>query len=608
TWLKDLGTIILFAIPVGRAGKVIKKGAERVLVGTVEKVSTSLTKAGAKMFKRISGHLTEKGVSQKVIAVFSRSAEKLERRAALEGLKEADITLFNAIKNKLESLKNVKKIMKVAGVATTSALVAAWIDSVNEKYIPQPGNLVLKRPYKDLDTESINTATKPVLLDKPGLTSDIKGHVNFYLASPCSANITIKEDWAKCEQYGYDALEGTVYCNSSIWTELAFGLPECNFSKDIVDSQSITPIYDKIDSIIKGDMSFFEEKKINIPWLDGYLTDMPETSGTARLWINEKLELKNVLWRDTYILNKDRVYRIYIYNTSTGNIILDIYPNDTCESVISENPEPYKSISCDELRKEPKGQLKSPDQIKSLIQTVKDKREKDIIEVKPTNSIKANEIIIEGYKFSTDCSEGNNKICIRSAEVSMWKDEERYWFFPNKRSCIDINMSGEEKVYLYNDDVNYFLDWGCEEQFRTVVPSGYGIAYKYYPTTILVFKNMTSDTTWDYLQIQFIKGGVGDFPENTTIGLADISGGKANLFTMDRCKTPAIYLRPEKNEVEDHNFCYSEPATWTKVVFVATLIADVALTTFGAGVGVSIAVGLTGGVVYVMTEKAEKWP
>ncbi|RLJ07819.1 MAG: hypothetical protein DRP12_01570, partial [Candidatus Aenigmatarchaeota archaeon] len=64
----------------------------------------------------------------------------------------------------------------------------------------------------------------------------------------------------------------------------------------------------------------------------------------------------------------------------------------------------------------------------------------------------------------------------------------------------------------------------------------------------------------------------------------------------------------QKLETDGPNFCYSIPETWTNVVFIGSLFADVMLIAFSRGALAEAAVGLTSGTFYLIATKVEKWP
>ncbi len=466
TWLEDTFVFFLFILPGATSlVKGIFKTSEKFVAWTglkiTEEISKKLTgrgvrlaKEGTKLAEKVNKKVAETGLSSLERYLFCME-EVSSKPSRIQKLKEA-FTLDSALKKISEKLEkklaekvpatSLKDIMKLTGAATLTGVVAAYLDSVNEKFIPQPEKLVLKRPYRDLDLEDLSTERKPVLLDKRGLASikeKIKGHVNFYLASPCFANLEVRKGMAKCSLYSYDKKTGMVYCNSSIFTTLSWNLPSCEFSEEIdkISQDYVSKnIYEKINEIISsGDYRFFEGSKIYIPWYgkNVYIKDLPDESGTALLWENGKLGMKNVVSEKDYVLNKGRVYRIKVYKQGE-NIILDIVPKEKCENV--------EGIDCQELTAGKKGVLTKIDQIKAIIEGMNSKEE-DIIEVQPEKSITAEELLLSGYKFSENCEEGKNKICFRSSEISVRKQENEYWFFDDEnRQCISFDLENNVSI------------------------------------------------------------------------------------------------------------------------------------------------------------------
>ncbi len=262
TWLDNVGTVVLFALPADKilegGGWLIKKGATTV----AEKVGTKLTAIGSEFLEKVTS--TFKMAKDKTItAVFGKEATSEVKREALKGYYSKYIldqygnpafiesAAFEALapEKKLLVFKDLKlvgaempgttwsdieTIMKVAKVTTPPALMAALVDSMNEKYNKKPGNIVIKTPYlsptqKPLENKKYLT-TDPrnpdksvdvgyvVILDKqlsilsdPSKILDEK-YTQFYLASPCHADLKIKETEVFCQTYTFDPTTSSAEC------------------------------------------------------------------------------------------------------------------------------------------------------------------------------------------------------------------------------------------------------------------------------------------------------------------------------------------------------------------------------------------------------------
>jgi len=203
TWMENVGTVVLFAIPTERlfvAGKrwvftKVGKLFEEVGGVTARNMEKSLIKAGVDESDRLM--------------VFDRAMSKAERISALQSTKIAE-QVGKEVESKV-SPSMLNTIKKTAKVTTPVALGAALIDSINEKYKPYYSNLVLKQPY--VEPITIPSTNIPVVLDKRGwmLKLTDKNFVNFYEASPCDADLRTYIGAVFCKEYHKDA-NGVIYC------------------------------------------------------------------------------------------------------------------------------------------------------------------------------------------------------------------------------------------------------------------------------------------------------------------------------------------------------------------------------------------------------------
>ena len=82
-------------------------------------------------------------------------------------------------------------------------------------------------------------------------------------------------------------------------------------------------------------------------------------------------------------------------------------------------------------------------------------------------------------------------------------------------------------------------------------------------------------------------------------------------ITNEWCRVSSIDVSLENEDKYDdeQNFCYSKPQTGTRIaIFVGVIIADTILEVTSAGLLTHVAVGLTGGALYVASQQYEKWP
>ena len=282
TWLKNAGTVILFALPVE---KILQGGSwlvKKTATSVAEKTTTKITAKGAELvdeFKSrflkageepVTAIFNSKGYSSDILVdqygkpLFIPAVTKEVEKEALEGYYSKYIlnqygqpafiestTGFASLtpEKKLALFKklgfggadiggtawsDIETMMQVAKVTTPPALMAAFIDSVNEKYEKKPGSVVIKKPYvttkeKALDNkrysvadplspEKVTEVGYVVILDKNlNVLQDPKSilrpaYAQFYLASPCRADLKIKESTVFCEKYNYDKTTGVVDC------------------------------------------------------------------------------------------------------------------------------------------------------------------------------------------------------------------------------------------------------------------------------------------------------------------------------------------------------------------------------------------------------------
>lgn len=113
----------------------------------------------------------------------------------------------------------VKKRAKAFGIGVAGGTVAAgtaglafaaWIDSINQKFIPVKNSLLLKMPYVEPEALELTIDGSPVFVTQ---LDDINRDVPLYLASPCKADLFIRNHVVTCDGgYRYNSLSGQVEC------------------------------------------------------------------------------------------------------------------------------------------------------------------------------------------------------------------------------------------------------------------------------------------------------------------------------------------------------------------------------------------------------------
>lgn len=212
TWMENVGTVVLFSFPATHFIKGVK-GYVRGTIATIGDKVTTTAKSG------LSKLLTKIGVNkaETELILIEQGASAATRKAAYS-------SLGRKILDKM-SYDQIKRGMKAAAVLTPEAFIAAWLDSTNEKYIRQTNQMVLKQPYYGIKTWSFKFKgapfgieidkpnSLPIVLDKQGLINKYtdKDLINFYLASPCDANLLVERSTVYCSSYEYTP-DGGIVC------------------------------------------------------------------------------------------------------------------------------------------------------------------------------------------------------------------------------------------------------------------------------------------------------------------------------------------------------------------------------------------------------------
>jgi hypothetical protein len=546
TWMENVGTVVLFAIPVGKVLKggkyLIKGGGKTVASGA----STAMTSAGSKLVNKLAGRTAAKNVQ---LVLFDTSVSRVARIAAIA--KAAGKGMFKELIWGAERHYGVglKPLLKIAGVTTVASWAGAYIDSVNDKYIKRPESMVMDSPYKEPETFDLSQLTKPpqdllfgysfplgiiqpVILHRTGL---FENPTTFYAASPCHADLKVEmNDLTFCKEYTYNTDDEVVVCS--------------------VASES---------DVMSGDW-FLGRRLISRP------EDLPNC---GEIDISLQAVENNQLFKDT---NGDGEFdEVILSHLTSGMDVLKI--NDPSYSGIFNNYE---------IR----------DGEKTIISTGSFKGEID---------------------FESDG--------VFDATFETINDPQGI--------KLEITRKGEDTPFCTN--INYGIG-GTDEQY---------VLHLTDETTIdqLRYAEVDLDDNTCYLRHVFtppikimpisgkVKVGASDGIGVGAFTLADKDGdgywdeydAYSDLFpdlyfekdiatvTTYKCKISAVSVSIENkgNYDDDQNFCYSKPQTGTRIaIIVGVIIADVVMEYFSAGLLTQVAVGLTGGAMYVASQQYEKWP
>jgi hypothetical protein len=272
TALDNVAAVVLFAFP---AEKFLQGGKWLIKKGTYsigEKLG--ITKLGDKGKKLLDKFFSTSKLNPENtrVMMMGKSLSKEAREEAIEGYyskyildhhgKPFQVTATKPIQQVTETEGNsfIKKVLmagsdqkgmtmadfralaRITGKSTFVALLAAFADSRNEKYLAHEGQVVLKSPYEPAEDvgfvdnvwqektnplpgqlETIEVG-HPIILDKQlGFMQDpLSGlgirpsFTEFYLASPCHADIFVEfgtgDNVVFCENYVYDPETRSVDC------------------------------------------------------------------------------------------------------------------------------------------------------------------------------------------------------------------------------------------------------------------------------------------------------------------------------------------------------------------------------------------------------------
>jgi hypothetical protein len=211
TWMENVGTVVLFAMPVGS----IVSGGKKWVSGTISSLKDSVK---TKTLLGIDKLFTKLGWSKDKITVmmFEEGISQVAKREAYQ-------TIGQRLLSTLSS-DQIRYGMNAAKKTTPLAFISACLDSINEKYVRYSNKMILKQPYYEVKPWGINGKklplglefekpnNLPIVLDKQGVINDYldKDLINFYLASPCEADLMVERSTVYCSSYEYSPTKGLV--------------------------------------------------------------------------------------------------------------------------------------------------------------------------------------------------------------------------------------------------------------------------------------------------------------------------------------------------------------------------------------------------------------
>lgn len=264
TWMENVGTVVLFALPVGsliKGAKGVAVGGAKVAYtsisagarqGTKELLSGILARVASKEGKEAGEELAKLGfreASERLEAAAIKGAEEsdavakwltegtsfvvvekgvsresrlpLIAKAAEEGLKEAAETGTRNMWSRVLTAGNqyykdsMKDLWKVVGVSTAAAWVAAHIDSVFDKYDKVPNALLLDNPYRSPLPVGVREDVYSKITRSRALTASDKDEIQVSNCTP---------EWLKeggncskvyCSRYYIDISKGGLICEKA---------------------------------------------------------------------------------------------------------------------------------------------------------------------------------------------------------------------------------------------------------------------------------------------------------------------------------------------------------------------------------------------------------
>jgi hypothetical protein len=199
------------------AGKVMSVGK-----GAAKKTIFYGVKSGYYSLKSLKGKAIKDPLEYFIkVTLKGEGGEALGNTIAKEVGKDA-LEAFQKI-----SRKEAKTIVKLGIPLTAVTAGAALIDSINAKYKSYPDSLVMKLPYEDPENQPLELDGEPVFLENK--------KTDFYMASPCSADLEVNRIVVECDEFAYNMFSDEVKCtNPDIedYTDTINGI-ECGKDKSI---------------------------------------------------------------------------------------------------------------------------------------------------------------------------------------------------------------------------------------------------------------------------------------------------------------------------------------------------------------------------------------
>ncbi|MBN1896822.1 MAG: hypothetical protein JW789_03810 [Candidatus Aenigmarchaeota archaeon] len=256
TWLDSALFVFFAGAPLGAMVKGTKYLIKGVGKTVISEAGGALASKGddviSSMFKTTSA--TDESIQY---IIYEEGVTKATRRAVLtEAVEKGFFSKVVTNMNSYYKGPSTTWLFTKAGVLTGAAWAAAYIDSLNEKFMKQKSSMVLKIPFADPQLFMIEEMAsapadtsydifgpdtylgresgsyplgivRPVMLDKTStitLTDGGEGlqkDTLFYLASPCLADLDIKRETIYCSKYLYNSADQTFTCSDPISRESA---------------------------------------------------------------------------------------------------------------------------------------------------------------------------------------------------------------------------------------------------------------------------------------------------------------------------------------------------------------------------------------------------
>ncbi len=256
SWLDSALFVFFAGAPLGamvKGTKYLIKGVGKTVISEAGGVLTSKgDDVISAMFKTTSA--TDESIQY---IIYEEGVTKATRRAVLtEAVEKGFFSKVVTNMNSYYKGPSTTWLFTKAGVLTGAAWAAAYIDSLNEKFMKQKSSMVLKVPFADTQLFMIEEMTsspsdtsydifgpdtylgresgsyplgivRPVMLDKTSTITLTEGGEGlqkdtlFYLASPCLADLDIKRETIYCSKYLYNSVDQTFICSDPVSRESA---------------------------------------------------------------------------------------------------------------------------------------------------------------------------------------------------------------------------------------------------------------------------------------------------------------------------------------------------------------------------------------------------